>query len=197
MGCLGDPQGREEAAQAEPRVSRPRDALPKTFPAWNFTPLSHGNSEDKPGGSPPVSAGAAGGSWQLLVAPGSSSARPRSHRALASPPCPGGPRGRQRRCRFLRPWGRKKLRGVSQGRTEAPPRARRRKEGDPRAPGLLPAPGAHGANPRTLCSCSSLSSPHCGISRSFLPTQRCCFSSALHPYLETVAWRQTPAPLMF
>lgn len=72
VGCLGDPQGREEAAQAEPRVSRPRDALPKTFPAWNFTPLSHGNSEDKPGGSPPVSAGAAGGSWQLLVALGSS-----------------------------------------------------------------------------------------------------------------------------
>lgn len=198
LGCLGDPQGGDEAAQAEPRVSRPRDARAKTFPAWNFTGFSHGSSEDKPGGSPPVSSGAAGGSWQLLVAPGSSSARSRSHRAPASPPCPSAPRGSgggsaAAAASLALGVGRgftSQERGSSSGRDE--------ERGRSSCPGAPAAPGAHGANPPNPLLLLLPPSPRCGISRSFLPTQSCCFSfSALRPYLETVAWRQIPASLMF
>lgn len=76
-----------------------------------------------------------------------------------------------------------------------------RKEGDPPAPGapgLLPVLAATSPPPcPSFPAVPSLLVP-AGISRSFLPTRRCRFSfPALHPCLETVAWRQTPGSSMF
>lgn len=106
-----------------------------------------------PGRKPAHAAGEAGGSaglcsllqgwWWLLAAP--PARPPSSGRCHLPAPAPCGQRERQRCCRFPRPWASNCFWGAGscftrQGRGAPAPGVR--KEGDPGAPGLLPAPRA-------------------------------------------------------
>lgn len=168
--------------------------------------ISRGKSAGRTGGSPrppfAVSLGGVGGSWRVI-----SRAMKPPNAGVTSPrvPCRAG--GEAALLRFLCRWAGKRLWGAGSSFTLPPagqdlwPGSVMRKEGDPPAPGapgLLPVLAVTSPPPcPSFPALPSLLVP-AGISRSFLPTRRCRFSfPALHPCLETVAWRRTPGSSMF
>lgn len=185
------PSGQRGAAQAEPRVRIHRDVQAKRFPVRNSGPLSHGSRAINPAALPSFSQGF----WWLWAGHGTATECWRHLPARV--PC--GAAGEAALLPLPSPSGSEVALGSPElfhkpGLAAGLCDEERGRSSCPGAPACsqcchLPCP--------SFPALPSLPLP-AGISKSFLPTQRGCFSfSALPPCLETVAWRQSPSSSRF